>query len=73
MIGFAQQPLDEVSEPREHLRCAVERQRLDLVSQSTQPPRDGDTRGLQAATNLFRTTKSITEVSAWTQCSFNSR
>ena len=53
-VGFAQQPLDLVPDPRERLGSAFEGERLDLVSEKVQPFRDCRAPSLQLGANLLR-------------------
>src|SRR5207249_9089158 len=52
-VGFAQQPLDLVPDPRERLGSAFEGERLDLVSEKVQPFRDCRAPSLQLGANLL--------------------
>ena len=45
-LGFPQQGLDLIPEPRERVRSTFEREAIDLVSEKTQLPRDGGPPGL---------------------------
>src|SRR5206468_6188298 len=53
-VGFAQQPLDLVPDPRERLGSAFEGERLDFVSEKVQPFRDCRAPSLQLGANLLR-------------------
>src|SRR5882724_10474335 len=53
-VGFPQQALDLIPEPRERLGSAFEGERLDLVSEKVQPFRDCRAPSLQLGANLLR-------------------
>src|SRR5439155_15466097 len=53
-VGFPQQALDLIPEPRERLRSTFEGERLDLVSEKVQPFRDCRAPGLQLGAHLLR-------------------